>query len=137
VLILFRHRYIASIWAALCVASCAPSDLAGQTMKNDGNLVANYDDLDQIPPGTRIRFEGYFQEGHEVAGIYMNRTDYENITTQCLSVSDLPRYRNYMDGRRYFVSGTLEENPCSANGGHCLNACSRFRISIDHVGRSN
>lgn len=135
--IFVRRNYIVSVWSALCVVSCAPADLNQPIANNEGIFVRNYDSLDQITIGSRIRFEGYFQEGHEVAGIYLNRREYENITTQCISVSDLPRYRNYMDGRRYSVSGTLVENPCTVGGHICRNACGTYRINVDRVAPSN
>ena len=120
-------------WLVIGLAACAPASSLSGTNNNDSVFVNSFDQLARVPVGSRISFRGYFQEGHEVSGVYMSYRDYSRINTRCLSVVNPPSYRRYLDGRDYLVRGTLIENPCSGGGNICRNACDTYKLSIDSV----
>lgn len=132
VIIPFSLRHTA--WLALGLIACAPGANFRPEASNGRDIfINNFDQLSRIPIGSRISFRGHFQEGHEVSGVYINYHDYSDINSRCLSISDPPSYRGYLNGQGYLVRGTLVENSCSTGGRICRNACNTYKINIDTV----
>ena len=129
--ILRTGKPILLVTSALSLLSCSPNEITHPGLSSSDRFVNSYDDIAQIAAGSRISFNGYFQSGHEVEGIYLDRRDYGRINTRCVSVDDMPRYNRYVNGNRYRITGTLEENICTSGDIICRNACSRYRIIID------